>query len=377
MQQHQHPLLAASLGAQHTVSSFHFGSAEPDAPKVYIQASLHADEMPGMLVAWHLKQALQTLESRGQIHGEIILVPQANPLGHDQTLLGTQIGRFNLASGENFNRHYPDLAREVYQAVREQLGPDAQANTRLIRAEIRRQLAAQTARTELESLRLKLLSLAADADIVLDLHCDYNAALHVYTGTPLWPACEPLSRYLGSHAQLLATESGDNPFDEACSQTWWKIESFCKEDGLQAPIEMGCLAVTIELRGQDHVSHPLAQQDSAAILNFLRYRGVLTDAPAPALAELPYPATPLAGSENLDAPHPGVLCFHVQPGERVEVGQPVADVIDPISDRASTLCSEYGGMVYALEVRHYATTNMAVAKIATQQAFKTGKLLSA
>ena len=42
MQRIDHPLLSPSLGSQKTVTSFHFG--RPDArPKVYMQASLHAD----------------------------------------------------------------------------------------------------------------------------------------------------------------------------------------------------------------------------------------------------------------------------------------------------------------------------------------------
>ena len=42
-----HPLPCTSLGSARTVTSLHFGT--PGArPKVYIQASLHADELPGM-----------------------------------------------------------------------------------------------------------------------------------------------------------------------------------------------------------------------------------------------------------------------------------------------------------------------------------------
>jgi hypothetical protein len=40
------------------LTSFHFGHAD-GGEKVYIQASLHADELPGMLAAWHLKSALK------------------------------------------------------------------------------------------------------------------------------------------------------------------------------------------------------------------------------------------------------------------------------------------------------------------------------
>ena len=43
-----------ALGTQRTLTSFHFGTAGT-GEKAYIQASLHADELPGMLVAHHLR----------------------------------------------------------------------------------------------------------------------------------------------------------------------------------------------------------------------------------------------------------------------------------------------------------------------------------
>ncbi|WP_028534816.1 succinylglutamate desuccinylase/aspartoacylase family protein [Paludibacterium yongneupense] len=376
MERHEHTLKSGCLGTRRTVSSFHFGAPDSGG-KAYIQASLHADELPGMLVAWYLKRELNRLEAEGCVTGEIIVVPQANPIGHAQALLGTPLGRFELASGNNFNRHYPRLSDAVYARVKERLGADAAGNTRLIRAAIRSELALREDESELDSQRTILMSLAADADIVLDLHCDLHAALHVYTGTPLWEQCAPLARLLGSSAQLLATESGDEPFDEACSQTWWHIRDRCLADGLEVPIDMACLAVTVELRGQRQVSHALASRDAAAILDFLRLRGLIHSAAAPLLPELRFPATPLAGSENLKAPFPGLVCFHVEPGDVVTVGQPVADIIDPLDDTVVTLSSAYGGMVYAVSNHPYAMAGASVAKVATNSVIKSGKLLSA
>jgi predicted deacylase len=64
---HQHPLTSSCLGTQRQLSSFHFGQPGSPAGKAYIQASLHADELPGMLTAWELKQALQVLEQEGKL----------------------------------------------------------------------------------------------------------------------------------------------------------------------------------------------------------------------------------------------------------------------------------------------------------------------
>jgi predicted deacylase len=149
-----------------------------------------------------------------------------------------------------------------------------------------------------------------------------------------------------------------------------------QEAGLDAAIDMACLSVTVELRGQADVSHALAAQDADALLAFLTYRGIIRGDVAP-LPALVYPATPLAGSESLLAPHAGVVHYHVAPGTEVAPGQLLAEVIDPINDRVTALRANRGGMLYATDSRHYAIAGQWLAKVASAEAFKTGKLLSA
>ena len=370
-----HPLLSPSLGSQRALTSFHFGQAGR-GEKVHIQASLHADELPGMLVAWHLKQRLLQLESEGAILGEIAVLPAANPIGLNQSQHNRLLGRFEMMSGQNFNRHYHAMAQPVFAAVRGQLGPDPRANTRLIRAAMKEELARLQPQSELQSLRHALHSLAFDADIMLDLHCDSRAELHVYTGTPLWDQCEPLSRYLGACASLLAEDSGDQPFDEACSQPWWQLRELAVQAGIDAPIEMACLAVTIELRGENDVNHEYAAKDAEAIIHFLQHRGVIAG-DAPPLPPLRHPATPLAGSEDLLAPHAGVVVYRAAPGSLLSPGDLVADVIDPLNDTVSQVCTQRGGVLYATSDRPYATAGLGLARVAGSTAFKSGKLLTA
>ncbi|AXK40751.1 succinylglutamate desuccinylase/aspartoacylase family protein [Crenobacter cavernae] len=380
MQTREHLLLPPSLGTQRRVTSFHFGDAGAGR-KVYIQASLHADELPGMLVAFKLKASLAELEAAGRLNAEVVLVPAANPIGLDQRVLGQALGRFELASGQNFNRHYPALADRVFDALKNSLGSDTSANVAAIRAELGQSLAELAPTSELQSLRLALMRLAHDADLVLDLHCDFNAGAHLYTLTPQWPEVEPLARYLGSCAQLLAVDSGDHPFDEACSQLWLLLDQKGREHaaatgGAAPAIPLATTAITVELRGQDRVEHDLAERDADALIAYLTERGFVAGA-APTPPDLPYPATPLAGVEDLIAPHAGVIAFHRPAGFTVEAGDLVADVIDPISGAVSPLYARHAGMLFARVRDHYAAPGMWVAKIATDLAFKTGKLLSA
>jgi Predicted deacylase len=78
MERIDHLLPWSNLGCERHLTVFRFGAGER---KAYIQASLHADELPGMRCAWELKKRLSELEARGALNGVIELVPVANPWG--------------------------------------------------------------------------------------------------------------------------------------------------------------------------------------------------------------------------------------------------------------------------------------------------------
>lgn len=107
MQHIQHVLPWSASGTQRTLSVFRFGSGPR---KAYIQASLHADELPGMRVAVELKRRLRELEAQGRLNGVIELVPMANPIGIGQMFQATHQGRFEFNSGRistATSRHSP------------------------------------------------------------------------------------------------------------------------------------------------------------------------------------------------------------------------------------------------------------------------------
>ena len=371
MQIIRHPLLSPAPGTQRELVSLHYG--QTGGQKAYVQASLHGDELPGMLVAWHLRRQLDALEAAGQISGEIVLVPMANPIGISQFVLHAHLGRFELTTGENFNRHYPDQIAAVATAVESQLGSDAATNVALLRRALKAAVQAAPVDTELQSQRRTLLALSCDADIVLDLHCDAQALMHLYTETPCWPDCEPLARFLGSRLTLLAQDSGDNPFDEACSQVWWKWD---RHFGGRFPIPQACLSVTVELRGATDVTHELAAADAKHIVDFLRWRGLI-GGDKPALPEAIGDARPLAGSMPIKSPVAGVLTFLKDVGAEVKTGEVLAHVIDPITAQVTELKSPVDGLLFARDFLRFANAGMRVAKVAGREALRTGKLLGA
>lgn len=375
MQRIDHPLLSPSLGSHKTLSSFHYGTAGA-GPKVYLQASLHADELPGMLVAHHLRQALQTLEDAGQIQGEVIIVPVANPIGLAQRLDHKPMGRFELGSSENFNRHYPDFAEAIWHTVQPLLGSDAQTNVAVVRKAMADWLRDWTPTSELESLRRTLVQLAVDADYVLDLHCDFEAVLHCYTEEACWPQLKPLAQTLGCEAVLLASGSGGNSFDECVSGVWWQLADKLRAAGNPAPLPQACCSTTVEFRGEGDVTHALARADAQALLSFLQHIGALKGAP-PALPAARCDATPLAGSETLKSAQAGVVVFNAAVGQHMRVGDLVAEVIDPVSGTALPIRAGVAGLLYTRIRTRYTHSGGEIGKIAGSLAFRTGNLLGA
>ncbi|MCW5668379.1 MAG: succinylglutamate desuccinylase/aspartoacylase family protein [Hydrogenophaga sp.] len=379
MQRTEYPLLSPSLGSQKTLVGFHFGTAGA-RPKVYIQASLHAEELPGMLVAHHLRQHLEAAEKAGQLRGEVVLVPAANPIGLSQRLDHRAMGRFEFDTAQNFNRHYPDMAAAVLADAIPRMGDDPKANVATVRRLVGQWLEEWVPASELESQRRQLLRLSHDADLVLDLHCDTEAVMHLYSEEACWPPFEPLARLLGCQAVLLARESGGGPFDERLSGLWWQLAAALRDAGVSAPLPQACASTTVELRGEADVSHAHARQDAQAILAFLAHAGVLAaGAPAP-LPPLACQPTPLAGSQTLRSPVPGVLVFLVQPGATLAVGDVVAEVIDPTAAgaaRVHEVRAEVAGVLYAAVRERYVVSGGEVGKIAGETPFRSGDLLGA
>jgi len=156
-------------GTHRTVSVLSFG--KPGArPKVYMQAAIHANEMPGTMALHHLMPMLSEADKKGLIKGEIILVPTVNPIGQSQLIGNSHAGRYNFLSNENFNRNWIDVSEPVAQKVWKKIGTNPEANVKLIRKAALEALNEMKPANELQTLRVEMQELSTDADYVLDLH---------------------------------------------------------------------------------------------------------------------------------------------------------------------------------------------------------------
>jgi len=351
-----------SPGTERSLGVLRFGAAGA-RPKAYFQASLHADELPAMLVLNHLVERLTRAAGEGTIRGEVVVVPVANPIGIAQFVQARSLGRYALDGSGNFNRSFPDITDAVDRSVAPRLTDDGAANVVRVRAAMAEVLEAMEPVDEVAALRHALLGLACDADIALDLHCDSEAVLHLFLGTPLWPDAANLSAQIGSRATLLATVSGGNPFDEAVGGPWWALA----ERHPDRPIPPACLSGTVEYRGRADVSEDGAAADADNLFRFLQRRDVVDGDPGP----LPDPqcdATPLDGADMVRSPVTGVVAYTKQPGEAVAAGDVVAVVVDPTNpDFAAArteLTSRCDGILYGRSEDRLARPGRILCKIA-------------
>jgi len=315
-------------GTRRSIALHRFG--RPGArPKAYLQAAIHANELPGAMALHHLMPMLAAAERARRIKGEIVLVPTVNPIGLAQLVGNNHLGRYEFLGRDNFNRNWPELSAAVAERVGAP-GRDAAANVAAIRRAARAVLAAMRPANELQALRRAILSLAVDADVVLDLHCDQEAALHLFISRRDWPGpAAALAADLGAQATLY-----NDPYPEALtfsgvnSALWARLADRFPE----AAIPQACLSATVEYRGQRDVSHALGAADARNLYRFLVRRGIVSGR-AGALPRLKADATPIGGMDVGYCPKPGILVYHVPKGARVRKGMSVCEVIDPADPR--------------------------------------------
>lgn len=355
------PLAGDTPGATTELTWYSIGSQEA-ARKVYLQAALHADEQPGTMVLHHLLPMLRAADDSGLLRARFTVMPMVNPLGMANLSFRHHIGRYDPDTGVNYNRRWPDLFAAVRSRLAGRLGTDADANVTLIRRAVAEWIDGQQPRTAAEQLRLLVLREAHDADLVLDLHGDNDSLLHIYTSPELMPGLRDLSDWMGAAATLTAADSGGGSFDEVLPQLYRRLAA-AHED---RPVPMASATATLEYRGQADSFDRFGREDARRLYGFLCGRGLIVADPGPRPEAAPA-ATPFEATEIVRVDRPGLLAYHVDLGERVSKGQPIADLIaldGPEAFLARTpVCAGTDGFVLTRLLGKYVRRGAGIAKI--------------
>ena len=367
MRHHQEHIKGDSPGAQFTLPIYEFGQAKK-GPKIYLQAGMHADEHPGMLVLHHLMDLLEKAEEENQLAAHFVILPVVNPLGLTHITHHHHYGRYHLTNGLNYNRGWPDFAQILasQDGFADGLCQDEKANQAYVRSLISQWLTSSSPVTALEKQRHIVMSYCFDADMVLDLHCDDVALNHLYIVPQNLPRYQGLADRMGSQATLTAENSGGGSFDEVWTGLWIELQSRFPDVPWPAPV----LSTTLEYRGQADVFDDISSQDAQGLFDFFCDEGLITKAPSTPLVPS-VPPTDLAACEVLRVSQAGLIAYHVKLGDKVKTGDVIADLIlldgsHPARERVSIKAGT-DGIIFSMMASKYVWPGTSIAKIAGQQ----------
>jgi len=305
---------------------------------------------------------LRDADSAGQLRAHFTIFPSVNPLGLANYSLRHHIGRYDIETGVNYNRRWPDLWPQVAAAVAGRLGDDPKANIGAIRQAVTAWIDSQQPRTAIQQLRLLVLKSAVASDIVLDLHCDDDSLKHIFTSPELMPGLQDLADWMGVASTLTAEDSGGGSFDEVLPMLYRKARLANPDH----PIPAGAETATLEYRGRADSFDAIGKADAAGLFGFFAGRGLITADPGTRPVPAPGP-TPFEATEVLRVDAPGLLAYHVDLGERVWKGQPIADLIAMDGPEAfmarRPILAGTDGFVLSRVMGKYVTRGAGIAKI--------------
>lgn len=294
-----------------------------NGPRVYLQAALHAHEMPGMAALDRLIPRLLDAEGEGRLKGSITLVPHANPIGLAQAVFGETLGRFDLNGRTNFNRSFPTEPPDMLSG-----------------------------KSAAERLKSVLLSLAVQADVVLDLHCDDEGPIYLYVAERQLSEGRRLARAIGGTVILTDKDTSFGTFDHAVADRW---ASESRADDAR-------FAATVELRGMIDVTPQLAEHDADGLYRYLVDVGAVIDELPPVVL-----AEPVVGdvdaAELIATPEPGVLFYLVEIGDWVAEGHRLVLVLTEAGTSPHEIIAPFDGLVMTRLDKRFARRGEHVIKV--------------
>ncbi|WP_189406879.1 succinylglutamate desuccinylase/aspartoacylase domain-containing protein [Alteromonas halophila] len=316
------PVAQNASGRNLNVPVYHIKGSQP-GPRVYIQSSIHGAEVQGNVVIYHLLQQLQDQA----ICGEIVLVPNCNPVGTNIKAGEYTLGRFDPVNGTNWNRGYYYDEQAVHRFADTVSADDS---TDAIKTAFRQYQADHIAEKLAnpwglglaQQLNLRLQQMAVDADIVLDLHNGPVSTRHIYI--------PDYARHAAMDFNIPHCIFIPNVFagalDEACFCPWWTLTDALR-DRLGVEHNFSVEAFTLEMGSQEVIHFGEGRIDAHSILAYLNRRGVLADCEITP-DSMTRVGVSLSDYKTLYTDWGGMVEYLARPGDVVQKGQPLANILN-------------------------------------------------
>lgn len=284
-----------------------------DGPELWITGSIHGDEATGLAVA---QETIQNVQPE-QLSGRVVCIPNLNPAGLRRN------ERTSYYDDDDPNRQFPDPNGESYDP------PNVQQliNERVYEA------------------------FEGRADALVDLHTaqvgsvPFNIRHRVFYGGL---RTEDEAEELAAAQQRLMDAFGLPVVNQYAGEKY--TEKNLQRSTTGAAINnAGIPAMTVELGTHSVVDHDLVAAGVAGCHRVMAVMGILDEVPAEIEDADPGYEKPVDYTVRRERhPHTdtaGIVKHHVEPGDPIEAGDPIADIRTPHGEHKTTIESDHDGYV--------------------------------
>ncbi|MBF0299826.1 MAG: succinylglutamate desuccinylase/aspartoacylase family protein [Oligoflexia bacterium] len=327
-----------------------------DPYNIYIQSSMHGSELQGNAVIYELISMLFNCNKSFlpllKCPLKFTLVPLANPLALNQKIHGHTIGRFNVQSGENYNRTYVNTENLILDIDLNLFFQDNYNDNyndnhnhhknwdeiksnykKLLKQKLienRDTLVNSRGISYQQRLNIELQILASSADIVLDLHTAAQGMRYIFA--PLY--CYQNAFHFNFPLTIVIPNKFAGAMDEASFTPWYHLKKFFQEKNVEIPLEFE--SYTLELGNEESIDFKAAKIDAQNILHYLAFKKIFdhqefnhNDINNNNNNKCSYQAhSELKNYLTYYSPHSGLVEFIKKPGEIIKKGETVAKILN-------------------------------------------------
>jgi hypothetical protein len=335
----------SSTGEDIFIEKIIIKGSDEKAPSVYMQASMHASELQGNTVMIELLEYFKKYQPRGDVY----LIPQCNPIGKDVFIGAGHQGRFDSATGDNFNRYYYypkiDYKRFAEKHINSSTTDYKKAFEELLQIEIKKELANEWELSRARRLNLIAQEEAQKADFVLDLHTDTDAITYLYTAEF---AKETAEKFGYRHTLVIDNDKADGALDEAIFCPWWHLSHAFKELGRDEEVLKE--GYTLELGSEEYINFEDAKMQAQGVLNYLSHKNIIDSPFETNLLHKDITHTEISNYKHIKAVEGGLYEWFIKAGDSFQAGEVIGQYIQTSAMTKKDLKMPYGGTVISI---HY------------------------
>ena len=328
------------------VTKFHIKGRDHKAKTVYIQASMHASEIQGNAVIL----ALLDCFAQNQPLGDVVVIPQCNPIGQDMLIGSGHQGRFDAVNGDNWNRYYykPEIEYKQFAETHLKSSSDIykQALRKMISAQIDQLLINDYGLSRAKRLNYIMQQQALVADVILDLHTDTYAIDYLYSPQYAKKSAENF----GFEHVLLIENKCNGALDEAGFYPWWSLQKAFAELGRKEPVLVE--SFTLELGSEERIDSQKAKVQAHRIMHYLASQKVVNFEPKHKQFLSKHIVFHQEDSfRSVYANEGGLYEWFLSPGDIFEKGEVIGKCLQMSKPRALEICYPFSGLIMSINAQ--------------------------